>query len=157
MRRLTVLTLLLAALLSLAACGAEVQEAEVWRVVREAYLDGGGSALEAETVDVPAGLGEIAALIAGFNAAGESPSLRRALPEGALIENWTLASGELRLYVQEGFSDLTGYERARAEACAALTFCAVEGVESVSLYSGDTQLTTGLTPEKILLRDGDET
>ena len=157
MRRLTVLTLLLAALLSLAACGAEVQEAEVWRVVREAYLDGGGSALEAETVDVPAGLGEIAALIAGFNAAGESPSLRRALPEGALIENWTLASGELRLYVQEGFSDLTGYERPLAEACAALTFCAVEGVESVSLFSGDTQLTAALTPGEILLTDGDET
>ena len=157
MRRLTVLTLLLAALLSLAACGAEVQEAEVWRVVREAYLDGGGSALEAETVDVPAGLGEIAALIAGFNAAGESPSLRRALPEVALIENWTLASGELRLYVQEGFSDLTGYERALAEACATLTFCAVEGVESVSLFSGDTQLTAALTPGEILLKDGDET
>lgn len=157
MRRLTVLILLLAALLALAACGAEAQEAEVWRVVRGAYLDGGGSAIEAETVDVPAGLGEIAALIAGFNAEAGSPSLRRALPEGALIENWTLASGELRLYVQEGFTELARYERALAEACAALTFCAVEGVESVSLYSGDTQLTTGLTPEKILLRDGDET
>ena len=129
MRRLTVLILLLAALLTLAACGAEAQEVEVWRVVREAYLTGGGSAIEAETVDVPAGLGEIAALIAGFNAGAESPSLRGALPEGALIENWTLSRGELRLYVQEGFSDLTGYERARAEACAALTFCAVEGVE----------------------------
>ena len=38
MRRLTVLILLLAALLTLAACGAEAQEVEVWRVVREAPL-----------------------------------------------------------------------------------------------------------------------
>ena len=62
------------------------------------------------------------------------PGLERAAPEGADILGWRLEGSELKLEVSPEWAELSGFEKTVAECCAALSFCALEGVERVSFY-----------------------
>ncbi len=62
------------------------------------------------------------------------PPLERAAPEGADILGWRLEGSELKLEVSPEWAELSGFEKTVAECCAALSFCALEGVERVSFY-----------------------
>ena len=141
------------ALLLFAGCGAGREKVGVWRAVRTDYLAGGRPSLEAEIVYADASLSEIDAAVAAFNSPASEVGLARALPEGLDIIGWELAGTELRLYVPAEYASFAGYARAAAESCAALTFCALEVVESVSFYSGETALSEGLRPGHVLLED----
>ena len=57
-----------------------------------------------------------------------------AAPEGADILGWRLEGSELKLEVSPEWAELSGFEKTVAECCAALSFCALEGVERVSFY-----------------------
>ena len=127
------------ALLALAACGLLGREVEVYRAVQPYYLQG-GSAVEAEPVSVDPALGEIDAALEAFNSPCIDSELAHPFPDGVEIIGWELANASLRLYVPAEYAALTGAERTVADCCAVLTFTAIEGVESVSIWSGDVML-----------------
>ena len=79
--------------------------------------------------------------------------LSNPLPEDAEVLGWELAGSELRCSVASGYAALTGRERTTADCCITLTFCAVEGVESVSIYSGGVMLSAAMEPEDFILAD----
>ena len=151
MKRIFALALTLV-LLTLAACGGSGGEITVWRAVSPYYLDS-GSAIETENVSVDISLSVIDAAVGAFNSEVTEPELIRALPDGVEITGWELDGTELRLSVSAEYVSLTGYWRTIADACMTLTFCAIDGVERVSVYSGDTMLTAPMAPDDIVLTD----
>lgn len=153
MKKRILCALLALALTTLSACVLlSRDEVTVWRAVSPYYLES-GSAIAAENVAADAGLGEIEAAVAAFNSETGESDLLRALPDGVNITGWTLENGELRLKVSAEYASVTGYWRSIADSCMALTFCAIDGVKSVSVYSGDTLLTAAMSPEDVLLTD----
>lgn len=138
-------------LLCLSGCGGR-HETEVWRAVSPAYMDG-GPALESESISVSGSLSELDAAVEAFNSSPSDARLLRALPEGVAVLGWDLQGSELRLEVSPEYASLTGYWRTVADCCAALTFCSVEGVGSVSIWSGETVLTAALDPNDLMLSD----
>ncbi len=156
MKRLSAIIFALAMLLGLTACSLSGRSVTVWRAVSPYYLES-GAAVQSEPVSVDASLSDIDAAVAAFNSDSTDAELVRALPDGVSITGWELEDGELRLYVSAEYAAVTGAGRSIGDACMALTFCAVEGVESVSVYSGDTLLTANMRPEDVLLADGSGT
>ena len=132
-------------LLALGACSAAGAEVTVWRAVPSYYLES-GAAIESETVRADAGLSEIDAAVAAFNS-------ERPLPDGVDITGWELDGTELKLSVSAEYASVTGYRRSIADACMVLTFCAIEGVERVSIYSEGTMLTAAMSAADIVLTD----
>ena len=61
----------------------------------------------------------------------DTPGLASPFPEGVRLLSWTLEEGALHLDLSEQFGGLSGVNLTVADACLALTFCQVEGVESV--------------------------
>lgn len=78
-----------------------------------------------------------------------------ALPEGVTVEDWALENGALTLTLSENFLEASPMERTAGALCAALTFCGLEGVESVNVTAGGQTLFAGLTAADALLRDTD--
>ena len=140
------------ALLALAACGLLGREVEVYRAVQPYYLQG-GSAVEAEPVSVDPALGEIDAALEAFNSGTTDAELLRALPEGVDALGWELSGGELRLEVSPEYAAVTGYWRTAGDCCITLTFCAIEGVERVSVWAAGTQLSAAMSPGDFVLAD----
>lgn len=99
----------------------------VWR-------SGEGSVALPETKRLAPGTGLIPGAVAEFNSTPDEPGLERAAPEGADILGWRLEGSELKLEVSPEWAELSGFEKTVAECCAALSFCALEGVERVSFY-----------------------
>ena len=99
----------------------------VWR-------SGEGSVALPETKRLAPGTGLIPGAVAAFNSTPDEPGLERAAPEGADILGWRLEGSELKLEVSPEWAELSGFEKTVAECCAALSFCALEGVERVSFY-----------------------
>lgn len=150
MKRILCLALAVLALLSLASCAAGGESVEVWRAVSPYYLEG-GSAVRSETVRVDAGLSAIDAAVEAFNTGTDRPELRRALPEGVDVLGWTLDGGALTLAVSPGYASLAGRARTVADCCITLTFCAIEGVESVSVHALGAALSSSMTPDGFVL------
>ena len=117
LRRLAALVLALCLALGLAGCAGETIEVTVWR-------SGEGSVALPETKRLAPGTGLIPGAVAAFNST----------PEGADILGWRLEGSELKLEVSPEWAELSGFEKTVAECCAALSFCALEGVERVSFY-----------------------
>ena len=117
LRRLAALVLALCLALGLAGCAGETIEVTVWR-------SGEGSVALPETKRLAPGTGLIPGAVAAFNSTPDEPGLERAAPEGS----------ELKLEVSPEWAELSGFEKTVAECCAALSFCALEGVERVSFY-----------------------
>ena len=99
----------------------------VWR-------SGEGSVALPETKRLAPGTGLIPGAVAAFNSTPDEPGLERAAPAGADILGWRLEGSELKLEVSPEWAELSGFEKTVAECCAALSFCALEGVERVSFY-----------------------
>ena len=121
LRRLAALVLALCLALGLAGCAGETIEVTVWR-------SGEGSVALPETKRLAPGTGLIPGAVAALNSTPDEPGLERAAPEGADILGWRLEGSELK------WAELSGFEKTVAECCAALSFCALEGVERVSFY-----------------------
>lgn len=150
-KRIIIAALLAAMLLTLAACGGTTR-VDVWRPLSEYYLSG-GAAVEVESVKVDGSLGEIDATVAAFNTSPGDNRFTRALPDGVDVLGWTLEGGELRLDVSAEYASLSGWRRSIADCCAILTFCAIEGVDTVSIYSGDTMLSDARGLDSLVLED----
>ena len=135
----------------LAGCAmAGTEDVVVYRAVSPYYLTD-GPAIEPEEVAVDTWLGAIEPAVVAFSSDSDEPDLQCALPDGVEITGWELDGSELRIYVSPQYAALTGHNRTVADACIVLTFCAIDGIESVSIYSGDTLLTARLGVDDLLL------
>lgn len=139
------------ALLCLASCGGGQLRVEVWRRTADAERALSEGVIQPETRAVQLQAGSINGAVSAFNAEPEDPDLSRAAPEGARIVGWQLEDGQLRLEVTPEWSELEGFDRTLADSCAVLTFCALEGVESVSVYCLGQRLTEPLDEGDIFL------
>ena len=102
-------------------------------------------------MSVDASLSELDAAVAAFNAEAGDTELLRALPEGVDVLGWTLDGGALTLAVSPGYASLAGRARTVADCCITLTFCAIEGVESVSVHALGAALSSSMTPDGFVL------
>lgn len=123
------------ALLTLASCGRATLTVEVWRRASDSERSVSEGLIQPEKRSVQAQAGSINGAVSAFNAEPENQALRRAAEGDAKILAWRLEGTELRLEVSPEWAELEGFDRTLADCCAVLTFCALEGVDSVSIYS----------------------
>ncbi|HBD86768.1 MAG TPA: hypothetical protein DC001_05010 [Clostridiales bacterium] len=144
---------LLAAAMLLSACGVASggKHLAVYRAVAAPYRNGGELAV-AENLFLSPGVGIINAAISAFNAESSDPGLENPLPYGGRILGYELNGGELRLEA-EGCDELGGFDLTLLCCCAVLTFCAIDGIETVSIISGEKSLCSLLSPGDIMLTD----
>lgn len=152
MKKRLICTLVCALLLCLTACSLSGARVLVWRAVSDYYL-GTGTAVESEYVSVDTSQSIIDATVAAFNSTTDDKELERALPDGVGITDWELDGTDLKLYVSAGYASVTGSRRSIGDACMVLTFCAIDGVETVSVYSGEAMLTSAMDENDIILTD----
>ncbi len=139
-------------LLCLAACGAQsTSTVEVWRVVGESSR-ADGELLRAESRTVRPGVNQTTALIDIFNSAPEDPLLGTGMGTSQII-GCEQTGTELRFEVTDSFTLLSAAQRAEAQCCMALTFCALDGIKTVSVWSGGAELMPPLSPDDIILAD----
>ena len=134
-RRIITALCLALALLTLSSCGHAALTVEVWRRTSDAEHSVSEGLIQSERRSVQAQAGSINGAVSAFNAEPEDPGLARAAPGDAKILAWRLEGTELRLEVSPEWAELEGFDRTLADCCAVLTFCALEGVDSVSIYS----------------------
>lgn len=144
------LTLLLLALVS---CGQATVKVEVWRRTLDSGRAVSDGLIQAERRTVPVQMGSISGAVSAFNAEPEDPGLRRAAAGNAEILGWQLEGSELRLEVSPEWAELEGFDRTLADCCAALTFCALDGVDSISIYSLGQRLAGPLDEGDIVLAE----
>jgi hypothetical protein len=149
---LLIFALLLVLLLSACERGTGVT---VYRVLPPAARTGGELVVE-ERVNVPPGLDPLNALVVAFNAQPDSAMLINPLPQGAAITGFEQRGGNLRLLVS-GLEGMNPFDLSLLHCCATLSFCAVEGIGTVSLYSddGETEIRPPLSRSSIMLKDID--
>lgn len=152
MKRRLIFALACVLVLCLTACSLTGARVLIWRAVSEYSLET-GTAIESEYVRVNTSMSVIDATVTAFNSAAGESELERALPEGIEITDWELDDTDLKLYVSAGYASVTGYRRSIGDACMVLTFCAIDGVETVSVYSGETLLTSAMDENDIILTD----
>lgn len=152
-RRVFAALCLALALLALASCGQGQLRVEVWRRAADSSDALSGGVIRPETRTVQLQAGSINGAVSAFNAEPEDPALLRAAPGEAKIVGWRLEDGQLRLEVSPEWAELEGFERSLADSCAVLTFCALEGVESVTIYSLGQRLSGPLGEGDIFLGD----
>lgn len=168
MKKISFLSLLLAALMLLSGCtmpavlqdlaarfrGSEASDAgemvSVWRLAAE----NGGELIRAEAFPA-AGDEDPAALLALFSAPSRDDALLCALPAGVAVENWTLDSGVITLTLSDSYLTLTPMEQTAAAFCAALTLCQLDGVDAVTVAAGGRVVYAGLMPEDAFLTAAD--
>lgn len=150
------LTLLLGGCASGYSGQAEAQPEQSLTVYRLAE-DGSSDALTGqELLPYPEDGGSpVQAAAKAFAAPSQTEGLVRALPAGVRVEDCTLANGVATLTLSEKFLDARPMEQTAAAMCAALTLCALEGVEATDIAVGDKTVFAGLTPADALLRDTD--
>jgi len=156
-RTVAALTLALAVLL--AACapdgaesGAGGAEIEVYRVVSES-LKNDGELIRAEKVEIPSGSDRLHAAMKALETSPKDPDLGRSMPGDLRILSYSLEDGQLSLEMSREYLDLQGIDRTVVDYCIALTLCALEEVESVSLYVDGEPQSVGLTADDVLLYD----
>lgn len=152
-RRIIAVLCLALALVVLASCGHAALTVEVWRRTSDAEHSVSEGLIQPERRSVQAQAGSINGAVSAFNAAPEDPGLTRAAGEDARILAWKLEGTELRLEVSPEWAELEGFDRTLADCCAALTFCALEGVDSVSIYSLGQRLAGPLDESDIVLAE----
>ena len=150
-RRIIAALCLALALLTLASCGQAALTVEVWRRTADAEHSVSEGLIQSERRSVQAQAGSINGAVSAFNAEPEDPTLRRAAPGDAKIVGWQLEGTELRLEVSPEWAELEGFERSLADCCAVLTFCALDGVDSVTIYSLGQRLAGPLDESGIFL------
>lgn len=151
-KRLLLLLALLTLLLS--ACGGREGESSVtvWRAV-SAYYTAGGELVRGESRTVAPGVDAVNSAISYFNTEPSDQELKRPLPSGMRILGYVRRGGELRLELPASFAALDGERITLARCCMALTFCSLEGVSYVSVWSDGEELFPPLSPDDIVLAD----
>lgn len=152
-RRIIAALCLALALLTLSSCGHAALTVEVWRRTADAEHSVSEGLIQSERRSVQAQAGSINGAVSAFNAEPEDPCLARAAPGDAKILAWRLEGTELRLEVSPEWAELTGFDRTLAYCCAVLTFCALEGVDSVSIYSLGQRLAGPMDGSDIVLAE----
>ncbi len=152
-RRIIAALCLALALVTLASCGQAALTVEVWRRTADAEHSVSEGLIQSERRSVQAQAGSINGAVSAFNAEPEDPGLARAAPGDAKILAWRLEGTELRLEVSPERAELTGFDRTLADCCAVLTFCALEGVDSVSIYSLGQRLAGPMDESDIVLAE----
>lgn len=149
----SLLVFMLAFLLLISACGAQTggTQISIYRTLSPYYLTK-GDLVDIEKVPLNPGIDIINSAISAFNSAPDDLRLRNPLPDGARIFGYSLTSGVLRLETK-GCEDLEGIELTVLHCCAVLTFCAIDGIDAVSIWSGETELCPPLSPEDMILTD----
>lgn len=144
--------LLLCSLLLLSACGdSGTVRVGVYRAVAPYYRTD-GRLVDSESFTVAPGVGLINSVIALFNSQAEDQELQNPM-DGARIIGYTLSDGHLRLNVSDGYLLLSDIDRTLTNCCAALTFCSLDGVMTVSVWCGDVSVSGALTASDFLLAD----
>ncbi|MCD7749126.1 MAG: GerMN domain-containing protein [Oscillospiraceae bacterium] len=126
----------------------------IYRVASEDAADGGDLICE-ETCPKPEGDSLIDGVLALFAAESGENGMACALPDGVTIEGWSQEKAVVTLTFSESFLALTDMEQTVTAFCAALTLCALDDVESVTVAAGGQTVFSGLMPEDALLRDTD--
>ena len=152
-RRIIAALCLALALVTLASCGQAALTVEVWRRTADAEHSVSEGLIQSERRSVQAQAGSINGAVSAFNAEPEDPGLARAAPGDAKILAWRLEGTELRLEVSPEWAELIGFDRTLADCCAVLTFCALEGVDSVSIYSLGQRLAGPMDESDIVLAE----
>lgn len=152
-RRIIAALCLALALLTLSSCGHAALTVEVWRRTADAEHSVSEGLIQSERRSVQAQAGSINGAVSAFNAEPEDPGLARAAPGDAKILAWRLEGTELRLEVSPEWAELAGFDRTLADCCAVLTFCALEGVDSVSIYSLGQRLAGPMDESDIVLAE----
>lgn len=116
----------------------------------------GGELLGQELCPLPSDApSEIEAAIELLAAPSGTEGLVSPLWPDVTVEGWSQEGSNLTLRLSESFLTLEDMDRTAAAFCAAMTLCALDGVESVSVSVGGQTLFSGLTPADALLRDTD--
>ncbi|MCD7845360.1 MAG: GerMN domain-containing protein [Oscillospiraceae bacterium] len=131
-----------------------IEPVTIYRVASESAPEGGDLICE-EILPQPEGDSLIDGVLALFSTESEDSNLACALPEGVTIEGWSLEKAVAALTFSESFLDLTEMDQTVTAFCAALTLCALDEVESVTILAGEQTVFSGLMPEDALLRDTD--
>ena len=142
-KRIAAALCLALALCLLASCGKGQLRVEVWRRTADPERALSEGVIQPETRTVQLQAGSVNGAVSAFNAEPEDPTLRRAAPGDAKIVGWQLEGTELRLEVSPEWAELEGF--------AVLTFCALDGVDSVTIYSLGQRLAGPLDESGIFL------
>ncbi|MCD8117176.1 MAG: GerMN domain-containing protein [Oscillospiraceae bacterium] len=126
----------------------------IYRVASE-NASGGGDLICEEACPQPEGDSLIDGVLGLFASESEDSELSCALPDNVTIEGWSLEKSVVTLTFSESFLDLTDMDQTITAFCAALTLCALDEVESVTVIAGEQTVFSGLMPEDALLRDTD--
>lgn len=90
----------------------------------------------------------------------EGSQLTSPFPENLQLVSWTLTDGTLYLEFDAAYDSLTGVALTLADYCLTLTLCQLEGVESVTVLAGRSELVTkqiqDMTQEDVLLSGAEE-
>lgn len=158
MRKLRAAAVFLALLALLPACSETREDAgnviEVYRVVKEEFQSG-GELIGTETIELSPGADKLHSALAAISQPSGSAALEKAAPEGVEIQSYILTDGMLTVNVTPEYLELTGMQKTLSDYCLALTLCALDEVESVSVYVGGKGVSLGLRPEDVLLYDSE--
>lgn len=81
-------------------------------------------------------------------------------PAGVRLLSWSLEEGQLHLDLSEQYGGLTGVDLTLADSCITLTFCGLEGVESVYITVEGREIpyrrTQVFTAQEVLLSGEEE-
>ena len=152
-RRIIAALCLALALLTLSSCEHAALTVEVWRRTADPERALSESVIQPETRMVQLQAGSVNGAVSAFNAEPEDPGLARAAPGDAKLLAWRLEGTELRLEVSPEWAELTGFDRTLADCCAVLPFCALVGVDSVSIYSLGQRLAGPMDESDIVLAE----
>lgn len=146
--------LLLSLILIFSACAdTGAPHALIYRQLAPSYQGSSGEMIRAEHFTPAPGISPVSSVISQFNSASSDISLKTPMNEAAYILGYSQSDSHLRLRVSEGYMLLRGMERTIADGCAVLTFCSLDGVDSVSIYCGDTLLLSSKTAADYYILD----
>ncbi len=154
---LTALLILLA--VSLTGCAPAAQTDDSPQIsVYYAYTDDRndtGLSVGAEMRSVESGKDMLKAAVEAVMATPQSYRLTSPFPAGVSIKSYKLENGTLSLYMSDAYAEMPTGNKIIARSCLALTLCAVEGVENISVFVGDIPDVKGLSDWAIITENLD--
>lgn len=160
MKRLILLALALCLLLTGCSLPAflrgNTEPANTLTVYRLYTGEEGGALLQPENCVLNEGeRGDAERALSLFCAETRKDHLRCALPAGVSLDGWTLDGGLALLYFSQNLHEASAMEKSTLAFGAALTLCALDEVDAVTVFAGEELLFQGLDPEDALLADTD--
>jgi len=76
-------------------------------------------------------------------------SLRSPFPEEVTLLSHNIDGSAIKLYMSDTYADMPQGDKVIARACLVLTLCALEGIDSVSVFVGDVPDISGVKAEDI--------